>query len=114
MYVGVLCLLRPLHDLPPCSGSERRPAPNALGGGYLFMITVHGHFVDSSTILYVGVLKRTKQLLVVYRGNASLYAYNLGDQLKPGVCCLLAKQPSVGSAVAKLVKGRFSFEILKR
>lgn len=112
--VGVLHLLRPVHDLPPSTGVEWRPAPNALGGGYLSMITVHGHFVDSRTVLYVGVLKRDRKLLVVYRGNASLYAYNLGDSWKPGVCCLIAKQPSVGSAIAKLVKARFPFEILKR
>lgn len=77
------------------------------------MITVHGHFVDSSTILYVGVLKRAKQVLVVYRGNCNLYAYALGNQFRPGVCCLLARQASVGSAVAKLIKP-FPFEILKR
>ena len=78
------------------------------------MITVHGHFVDSTTILYVGVLKRERKVLVVYRGNNSLYAYSLGDSFKPGVCCLIAKQPSVGSAIAKLVKAHFPFEILQR
>jgi hypothetical protein len=73
----------------------------------------HGHVLQNgSHVLFVGRVNKARELLVQFKGSSIFYAYELGDSYQPRLCCELAKSPSPGTFIARMLTGKFPYKRL--
>lgn len=61
--------------------------------------------------MFIGRNTKLKEVVVIFRGGHKGYAYSLGDNYNPRLCCLLSKHPQPGTFVSKFLR-KFPTEIL--
>jgi hypothetical protein len=75
-------------------------------------LPVHGHVIPMpSHVMFIGRNTKLKEVVVIFRGGHKGYAYSLGDNYNPRLCCLLSKHPQPGTFVSKFLR-KFPTEIL--